>query len=110
MNSPRNQQNCVSVTSGHSKRITIRLILQNKTTTLTISEPYFTGSNARLGLETITNYKGKHSHELLGDANLPDELNNFYAHFEASNTEACMGASAVPDDCVITLSVASMNE
>jgi hypothetical protein len=39
---------------------------------------------------------------------LPDELNHFYAHFEASNTEACMRASAVLDDCVITLSVADV--
>uniref|UniRef100_A0A8C8H485 Uncharacterized protein n=1 Tax=Oncorhynchus tshawytscha TaxID=74940 RepID=A0A8C8H485_ONCTS len=35
-----------------------------------------------------------------------DELNHFYARFKASNTEACMRASAVPDDCVITFSVA----
>ena len=39
---------------------------------------------------------------------LPDELNNFYARFEASNTEACMRASTAPDDCVITLSVAGV--
>ena len=33
-----------------------------------------------------------------------------YARFEASNTEACMRASAGPDDCVITLSVADMSK
>ncbi|XP_064879440.1 protein POF1B-like [Oncorhynchus nerka] len=59
-------------------------------------------------LQTITDYKGKHSRELSNDTSLPDELNNFYARFEASNTEACMRASAVPDDCIITLSVADM--
>ena len=41
---------------------------------------------------------------------LPDELNAFYACFEASNTEACMRAPAVLDDCVITLSVADVNK
>jgi hypothetical protein len=55
------------------------------------------------GLQTITDYKGKASRELPSDTSLPDELHYFYAHFEASNTEACMTASAVPDICVITL-------
>ena len=41
---------------------------------------------------------------------LPDELNHFYARFEASNTEACMRASAVPDDCVITFSAAGVSK
>ena len=50
--------------------------------------------------------KGKNSQKLPSDTSLPDELNYFYAHFEASNTETCMRASAVPDDCVITLSAA----
>ena len=50
------------------------------------------------------------SHELPSDTNLPDELNNFYARFEASNTETCMRASAVPDDSVITLSAANMSK
>ena len=70
------------------------------------------GSDAHLmlqGLQTITDYKGKHSRELPSDTGLPDELNHFYARFEASNTEACMRASAVPDDCVITLSVADVS-
>ena len=62
------------------------------------------------GLQTITDYKGKHSRELPSDTSLPDELNHFYAHVEASNTEACMRASAVPDDCVITLSVADVSK
>ena len=54
--------------------------------------------------------KGKHRRELPSDTNLSDELNNFYAHFEASNTEACMRASAVPDDCVITLAIADVSK
>ena len=41
---------------------------------------------------------------------LTDELNYFYTRFEASNTEACMGASAVPDDCLITLSIADVSK
>ena len=76
-------------------------------------ESYYTGSDARLmwqGLQTITDYKGKHSRELPSDTSLPDELNHFYAHFEASNTEACMRASAVLDDCVIMLSVLDVSK
>ena len=61
-------------------------------------------------LQAITDYKGKHSRELPSDTSLPDELNHVYAHFEASNTEACMRASAIPDDCVITLSVADVSK
>ena len=60
------------------------------------------------GLQTITDYKGKHSCALPSDTNLPDELNYFYARFEASKTEACRSAPAVLDDCVITLSVADV--
>jgi hypothetical protein len=60
------------------------------------------------GLQTITDYKGKHGHELPSDTSLQDVLNYFYAHFEASNTKACMRASAVLDDCVIMLSVADV--
>ncbi|KAK6295629.1 hypothetical protein J4Q44_G00333420 [Coregonus suidteri] len=62
------------------------------------------------GLKTITDYKGKHSCELPSDTSLPDELNHFYARFEASNTEACMRAPAVPDYYVITLSVADVSK
>jgi hypothetical protein len=62
------------------------------------------------GLQTIKDYKGKHSRELPSDTSQPDELNNFYARFRASNTETCMRASAVPDDCVITLSVAEVSK
>ena len=76
-------------------------------------ESYYTGSNARRiwhGLQTITDYKGKHSRELPSDTSLPDELNNFYARFEASNTETCIRVSAIPDDCVITLSAADVSK
>ena len=55
-------------------------------------------------------YKGKHSRELPSDTSLPDELNNFYVCFEASNTEACVRATAVPDDCVILLSAADVSK
>jgi hypothetical protein len=50
-------------------------------------ESYYTGSYARLmwqGLQTITDYKGKHSRKLPSDTSLPDKINYFYAHFEAS--------------------------
>ena len=62
------------------------------------------------GLQTIIDYKGKPRHELPSDTSLPDRLNAFYACFEASNTEACMRAPAVPDDCVIMLSVAKVSK
>ena len=61
-------------------------------------------------MKTITDYKGKFIRKLPSDASLPDELNAFYARFEASNTEACTRAPAVLDDCVITLSVADVNK
>jgi hypothetical protein len=62
------------------------------------------------GLQTITDYKGKHSRVLPSDTSLPDEINHFYDRFEASNTDACMRASAVPDDCVIILSIADLSK
>jgi hypothetical protein len=62
------------------------------------------------GLKTIKDYKGKPRRKLPSDASLPDELNAFYARCEASNTEACMRAPAVLDDCVISLSVADLNK
>ena len=55
-------------------------------------------------------YKGKHSRELSSDTSIRDELNNFYARFEASNTETCIRASAVPDDSVIKLSAADVSK
>ena len=72
-------------------------------------ESYYTGSNARQmwqGLQTITDYKGKHSRELHRDTSLRDKLNNF----QASNTKTGMRASAVPDDCVMRLSVADVSK
>ena len=62
------------------------------------------------GLQTITDYKGKHSQELPSDMSLSDELNYFYPRVEASNTETCMRTSAVLDNCVITLSIADVSE
>ena len=62
------------------------------------------------GLKTITDYKGKPSHELPSDASLPDELYVFNARFEASYTEACMRPPPVPDNRVITLSVADVSK
>jgi hypothetical protein len=62
------------------------------------------------GLKTIMDDKEKPSRELPSDTSLPDKLNAFYARFKASNTEACMRAAAVPDDCVITLSIADVSK
>jgi hypothetical protein len=62
------------------------------------------------GLQTITDYNGKHSRELLSDSSLPDNLNNSNARFEASNTETSMRAAAVLDDCVIMLSAADVSK
>jgi hypothetical protein len=61
------------------------------------------------GLQTITDYKGKHSREP-SDTSLPDELNYFYARFEANNTETYMRVPAVPEGCVITLSAADVGK
>jgi aminoglycoside/choline kinase family phosphotransferase len=63
---------------------------------------HYSGSNARRmwqGLQTITDYEGKHSRELPSDTSLPDELKYFYARFEENNTETYMRAPAVPEDC-----------
>ena len=91
--------------SRYALRRTLRQAKRQYSTKL---ESYYTGSDARRmcqGLQTIRDYKGKHSREVPSDTSLPDELNYFYARFEASNTEPCMRASTVKDDCVITLSV-----
>ena len=75
-------------------------------------ESYDTGSDTQMwqGLQTIMDYKGKHSYELPSDTSLPDKLNYFYGRFEANNTEAGMRASSVPGNCVITLSVADVSK
>jgi hypothetical protein len=62
------------------------------------------------GLQIITDHKGKLSCELPSDASRPDELNAFYARFNAGNTEPYMRVPAVPDGSVITLSVADMSK
>jgi hypothetical protein len=74
---------------------------------------YYTGSGARRmwqGLKTITDNKGKPRSELPSETSLPDELNAFYACFEASNTEACTRAPAVLDDCDIILTLADVSK
>ena len=77
------------------------------------SNLYYTGSDARRmwqGQQTTTDFKGKHTRELPSDTSLPDELNYLYARFEENNTETCMRASAVPLDCVITLSAGDVSK
>jgi hypothetical protein len=63
-----------------------------------------------LDVAGLANYYGQPSHVLPSDVSLPEELNAFYARFEASNTEACMRATAVPDNCMKTLSVADVSK
>ena len=90
-----------------------RTIKQAKRQYRTKIESYYAGSNARRmwqGLQAVTEYEGKHSRELPSDTSIPDELNYFYARFEVSNTETCMRSSVVPNDCVITLSVANVSK
>ena len=62
------------------------------------------------GLQTIMDSKGKPSHELPSEVSLPDRLNAFYARFEASNTEPCVRAPAVPDNWVIKHSIADVSK
>jgi hypothetical protein len=88
-----------------------RTIKQAKLQYRTKIESYNTCSNARRmwqALQTITDYKGKQSQVLPSDTSLPEELNYFYVRFEANNTETCMRAPAVLEDCVITLSAADV--
>ena len=61
-------------------------------------------------MHTITEYKWKHSREQPSDTRLTVELNYFYACFEASNTDTCMRASAVLDDCVVMFSIADVRK
>ena len=59
-----------------------RTIKQAKCQYRTKIESYYTGSDASQmwqGLQTITDYKGKQSQELLSDTSLQDELIYFYA-------------------------------
>ena len=61
--------------SGYALRQTIK---QAKHQYRTKIKSYYTGSDAHRmwqGLQTITDYKGKHSRELPNDTSLPDELN-----------------------------------
>ena len=90
-----------------------RTIRQAKCQYMIKIESYSTSSDTRRmwqGLQTITDYKEKPSHELPNDARLPEELNAFYSLFEARNTEPCMKAPAVPGDCVIPLSIADVSK
>ena len=62
------------------------------------------------GLENYYGLQRETRHELPSEASLPDERNAYYVRFEASNTETCMRAPAVLDDCVITLSAANLSK
>jgi hypothetical protein len=71
-----------------------RTIKQAKHQYSTKIESYSDSCPMWQGLQMITDYKVKHIQKLPSDTSLPDELNNFYACFEASNTETCMRACA----------------
>ena len=101
------------ITGNILTEIKERTIKQAKHQYRTKIESYYTGSDACQmwqGLQTFMDYKGKPSHKLPSDVSLPDELNALCARVEASNTEACMRAPAVPDDCVIMVSIADVSK
>jgi hypothetical protein len=86
-----------------------RTIKQAKSQYRTKIKSYYTGFDASQmwqGLQTITDYKRKHSQELPSNTSLPDKPNNVCTHFEANNTETCMRAPAV---LVITRSSADVS-
>jgi hypothetical protein len=62
------------------------------------------------GLQTITDNKGTSSSVMATETSLPDELNIFYACFEADNTEPSQKFLAAPDDQVLSLSEADMRK
>jgi hypothetical protein len=62
------------------------------------------------GLANHYRLQREQSRELPSDTSLPDELNYFDARFEANDTETCMRAPAVPEDCAITLSTADVRK
>jgi hypothetical protein len=91
----------------------LKAFKQAKTKYSTKIESYYTSSDPRRmwqGLQTITDYKRKPSRKLPSDTSQPDKLNDFYERFKASNTETCMRAAAVLDDCLITLAVADLSK
>jgi hypothetical protein len=58
-------------------------------------ESYYTGADACCmwqELQSITDYKGRHSWDLPNNASLPDKLNAFYARLDKNNTKPCMRA------------------
>ena len=76
-------------------------------------ESYYTSSDARKmwqRLQTIMDYKGKPSRGMPSDAELSNELNAFYSCFKKHNTESCVKAPVVPDDCVISLSMVDVSK
>ncbi|KAG5840950.1 hypothetical protein ANANG_G00194350 [Anguilla anguilla] len=60
------------------------------------------------GLRSITDYKGRNSSDAQPAASLPDELNTFYARFEASNTIPTVRLDEDQDDCTLSLSTADV--
>ncbi|KAM4603300.1 GTPase IMAP family member 8-like [Polymixia lowei] len=57
------------------------------------------------GLCAITDYKGRNSSNAQSAASLPDELNTFYARFEASNTIPPVRLAEDQDNCTLTLTM-----
>ena len=58
----------------------------------------------------LAGYKGKPSRGMPNDAELPNELNAFYARFKEYNTVPCMKAPVFSDVCVISLSVVDVSK
>jgi hypothetical protein len=59
------------------------------------------------GLQTITDYKGKTSHDADTDVFLPEKLNTFFARFEDNTVPLVRPA---PKDCGLSFSVADVSK
>src|SRR4029434_6063773 len=60
------------------------------------------------GLRNITGYKGRNSSDDQPAASLPDDLNTFYARFEATTPLPSAKLAEDRDDCTLSLTVADV--
>ena len=60
------------------------------------------------GLRHITEYKKRNSNDARPAASLPDELNTFYARFEATNTTPSVRLAEDQDDYTLSLTMADV--
>ena len=103
----------LQATSAHEKELPLSrsgTLIINLATTSHEPSNRQSANTALRSNPTPPDYRGKPYRELPSDASLPDKLNAFYVCIEASNTEPCMTAPAVPDDCVVMLSIADVSK